>query len=356
MFRRGLEKLPDAPAYTELNLAREARVADPEQAKPPLHTLYLTRLANHRAVAILIVIGTIVIAFASFTDSAKKLASTFHKQRPEEAREELVHLNVPFTPEAFVLAANAGDLTVTKLFLAAGMPVDEIPGGTMVTALVGAVRGNRPEVVEVLLKAGADPGLSTPAFASALSSAAVRGYTSIATALLNSRTLPKKVIDDAFLDAGERGQPQMLELLQVHGADARGLATKALIKAVRSIDANEQPLVGAVSFLLDAGADINALSGDMDWTPLHCAVHYSYPAVIRVLLERGATVDARDRDGRTPLWIAASDATPTAVELLLAKGADATAHDKHGVTVLRAAKDRGADAGIIKMLKDNGAK
>ena len=330
-------------------------MANQEQAKPPLHEQYLARLKSHRAVAILIVIGTIVIALASFTDAAKKLSSAFGTQRPEEARQELARLSVPYTPDAFSAAAAKGDMVVTKLFLAAGMPVDESPRGEKPTALVAAVGGNRPEVVELLLKANADPGLRASGFSSALEVAAALGNKSIATTLLKSKPIAKEAIDAAFLRAAHTGQSEMLGFLQAQGANVRGLATEALTDAAGATRAEEKPMADTVAFLLQAGADINARSGESDWTPLHSASRNSHAAVVRVLLEHGAALDARDRDGCTPLWWAAGIGHFDSAALLLSKGADANARDKDGMTVLGRAKYN-RDEPMIKLLRENGAK
>src|ERR1700712_5489647 len=138
---------------------REARMAEQEPGrepaqegdpkKPSLSEQYLARFKSQRGVAVLIAIGTIVIALASFTDAAGKLLAAFHRQRPEDARQELARLSVPYTADAFSAAAGKGDLTVTKLFIAAGMPVDELPSGEAPPALVAAVRDNRPQVIDL---------------------------------------------------------------------------------------------------------------------------------------------------------------------------------------------------------------
>jgi ankyrin repeat protein len=37
------------------------------------------------------------------------------------------------------------------------------------------------------------------------------------------------------------------------------------------------------------------------WTPLHWAAHKGYLEVAKILLARGADVNAKDKDGKTPL-------------------------------------------------------
>lgn len=325
-----------------------------EKARPPLNEQYMARLKGHQAVAILIVLGTIVTALASFTDAAGKLAAAFHRQRPEEARQELVRLSVAFTPDDFSAAAGRGDLTLTKLFLAAGMPVDAVPTRAAPTALVAAVRADKPEVVTQLLKAGADPTLHAGGFRSPLELAAVQGNARIATALLDGRQVASGPLAAAFLQAAGAGQPAMLALLKGRGADAGRVATAALQDAAAATRVDERAMADTVVFLLQAGADIEARSGESDWTPLHFACFDSQPAVVRALLEHGAAQDARDRDGRTPLWWAAGIGHLESATLLLSKGADANARDKAGMTVLGRARFNG-DERMVRLLRAHGA-
>lgn len=57
-------------------------------------------------------------------------------------------------------------------------------------------------------------------------------------------------------------------------------------------------------------------------TPLHSAVAAGQLEIARWLVERGATVDARQQGGYTPLHSAAHGGHLPLVELLLAHGAD----------------------------------
>ena len=54
--------------------------------------------------------------------------------------------------------------------------------------------------------------------------------------------------------------------------------------------------VDAVKILLEKGANVNAINSDK-WTPLHCAASYDSNAdVVKVLLEKGANVNALNSD------------------------------------------------------------
>jgi ankyrin repeat protein len=59
----------------------------------------------------------------------------------------------------------------------------------------------------------------------------------------------------------------------------------------------------AVTVLLDAGADINAVN-EGDFTALHGAAFRGLNEVIKILVDRGASINARDYRGRTPYRLA----------------------------------------------------
>ena len=94
--------------------------------------------------------------------------------------------------------------------------------------------------------------------------------------------------------------------------------------------------------LLEQGADVNAKNKD-GWTPLHSAAKEDAFTTAAVLLEQGADVNARDKFGWTPLHLAAAkeDASATAA-VLLEQGADVNAKDKFGGTPLHSAASNNA--------------
>jgi hypothetical protein len=74
------------------------------------------------------------------------------------------------------------------------------------------------------------------------------------------------------------------------------------------------------SDLIAAGAHVNRLG----WTPLHYAASKGRVETARMLIGRGAIVNAPGPDGTTPLMMAALSGSRPMVELLLARGADPT--------------------------------
>ena len=119
---------------------------------------------------------------------------------------------------------------------------------------------------------------------------------------------------------------------QGHKADEGGDSWTALIWASRSGS------IDAITLLLDAGADVNlpGSSGDnWDATPLQHAILERQPAVVRLLLDRGADLNRGAGPGSlAPLFLAAGDTDPTILKLLLAHGADPTVEDENGATPL----------------------
>ena len=83
---------------------------------------------------------------------------------------------------------------------------------------------------------------------------------------------------------------------------------------------------------------------------------------VKLLLEKGANLEARDEEGDTPLIYAASYAAPNIVQLLLEKGAKVEAQDLNGFTALQAAAcggcvsiDMGSTFGSMQLLLQKGA-
>ena len=85
-----------------------------------------------------------------------------------------------------------------------------------------------------------------------------------------------------------------------------------------------------VKMLIERGAEVN-LKG---WTPLHYAATKGHIAMMRLLLENNAYIDAESPNGTTPLMMSAFYGTPASVKLLWEEGADPTPRNQSHVNAL----------------------
>lgn len=108
--------------------------------------------------------------------------------------------------------------------------------------------------------------------------------------------------------------------------------------------------------------EIVKIQGDLDFnekpyyrSALWEATWKNNDAFVRVLIEKGASVNFADYEGRTPLHEAAYYGHDNLVELLLEKNADIDAADQYGQPPLFRAVE-GGRGDIVKLLVDKGAK
>ena len=103
-----------------------------------------------------------------------------------------------------------------------------------------------------------------------------------------------------------------------------------------------------VKLLLDKGAEVDAKNRRSS-TPLHWAIHDE--ARVRLLLSHGAAINAKQIEDRTPLYQAAVLANGNAVlRLLLEKGADLSLVTLVGRTPLMAAAGRGDTEAMLLLI------
>ena len=109
-------------------------------------------------------------------------------------------------------------------------------------------------------------------------------------------------------------------------SDESAKVVKSLHQAVADGD------VERVKLLISKGADVNA-KDEEEQTPLHHATRAANTEVVQLLVEAGADVNAKDNRGRTPLRLAGRY-EPDTVRLLIEAGADVNVKYNRGMTPL----------------------
>ena len=101
----------------------------------------------------------------------------------------------------------------------------------------------------------------------------------------------------------------------------------------------------AARLLVERGAAVDAFGrGWMTGTAMHSAVSRLRSDVVRLLLEAGANPNARQSAGWTPLHSAATNGDLAGADLLLDAGADPTATNDEGRSVVDLANESGDEA------------
>jgi ankyrin repeat protein len=178
------------------------------------------------------------------------------------------------------------------------------------TLLVSAATEGKLAMMEVLLKAGADPNTKDEDGMTALRHVAWTGKNQVA---VTRRLISAKA--DVNLVADDNWTP----LIQVMYADP-GIA------------------VPVAQLLLQAGADASIVNNEGN-TALTLAAERGMPVLIPALVKGGADVNARGRDG-TALGLAAEKGQTAVVQALLEANADPNLGDKNNTTPLMKAASR----------------
>jgi hypothetical protein len=154
-------------------------------------------------------------------------------------------------------------------------------------------------------------------------------------------------------------------------ADAKGLERRIMArelfgnamppKAGRGVNAisrlHQAVMAGNVDTarnLLRIGVNVNDRELRLNSTALHLAARHGHSEIARILIDKGATVDARDVNNCTPLMWAAKGGHSEVVRALLDANSKIDAKDNRDWTALHFACDRG-HAGLAQLLIDRGA-
>jgi ankyrin repeat protein len=154
----------------------------------------------------------------------------------------------------------------------------------------------------------------------------------VIVAAVRAQTPPPAVADQFYAAIRANDHAQVETVLRngtnVDVKDRRGGATPLM-------NASAFGSIETMKLLIDKGADVNARSAAGATALMWAATDL---AKVRLLIERGADVNAASESGRTALLIAAmSDRSGPVVRLLLSRGANALVIDTDKTTTLQAA-------------------
>jgi ankyrin repeat protein len=240
------------------------------------------------------------------------------------------------TPLLF--AASAGDIESGRALIAAGAnPNESAPDGS--TALLIASHSKQGAFAAFLLDQGADPNVTTTGY-TALHTAVLMGDLALVKALLAHGANPNLELTKGAPLRRNDGEPILYG--ELAGATPFFLASKYLeiemMKALAAAGANpltpikdkttplmaaagigwiggadrrganyflavppdEDQALEAASLAIHLGADVAAANAAGD-TALHGASARGYNRMITMLLEKGASLEARNKKGQTPL-------------------------------------------------------
>jgi len=132
-------------------------------------------------------------------------------------------------------------------------------------------------------------------------------------------------------------------LHHVVGVDRPGLVVVGRFTALKDVPQPRARFGEIATLLIDAGAEVDAKARTGYQTPLHLAVGSGHPDMVRLLIARGADVNARDEHlgGRAPLHLACDGgmlrdkAQVDIVRMLLENGADPVLESRPGHPISR---------------------
>ena len=193
------------------------------------------------------------------------------------------------------------DPEIVRLLVEAGADVNAAEGFGGNTPLHEAVEQGNGEIVKILVAAGADVNAEGSMSRTPLSLAAEKGATEIMRILLRPG-----------LDAGTSADGEDKE-----AASTPSIGSEALFTAIENDD------VEIVRLLIEAGTDVNAPAGFGGNTPLHVAVEQGNGEIVKILVAAGADVNAEGFMSRTPLSLATEEGATEIMRILLGPGPEA---------------------------------
>jgi ankyrin repeat protein len=251
-------------------------------------------------------------------------------------------------------AVERHDVASARRLLKKGANIESTTYNDMTPLGVAASDDDLP-MVQLLLQKRAQAHTKDHSLETPLMHAAYGGHTEIVGLLLKQHPdVAEK--NEALLEAAH-GEPAIVIAENSSGASS----ADQTVSRRQAMSELEKPWVETVKLLLDSGADIEARD-EYRGPPLVDAAGYAQTDVVLLLLDRGADLHARDKYGHTALIAASCECAVATmndaydvVKALLDKGSDVNAHSNDGTTALMNAAGGFGGSAIVKLLLERGA-
>ena len=244
---------------------------------------------------------------------------------------------------ALMEASIMGNTKVVEFLLSKGADVNAA-ASSEVTALWLAASEGRSEVMKILFKKGADATNARVDGITALMTASVGGHSDAVSILLQNGADPTVTDNDGLtplMNAAENGTIATMKLLVEHANDPAYISIMSSTGFTALIIASAHGHPDAVEYVVDAGADIDAVH-DNKVTALMYAAASGHVDAMRHLITKGkANLDSKHTNGGTALLEAATGGMYEAMKLLVESGAETDFTDDDGVTPLMAIAAQG---------------
>ena len=243
---------------------------------------------------------------------------------------------------ALMAAAYEGNAECVNVLLKAGADVNRTTNERNFGAILGAAKAGSVECTELLIAAGADVNIRHLYERSAIVQAVKNEYPDVVKILLEAGA---NVNDTEYGDswtvlmrAAHNGNDDILNILIKAGADVNRVywnctALKWAAECYKEeIETPPSKYKHCLEMLIAAGADVNATPGSV--SALIIACRNGFEEGVSILMKAGADINMIGDKGLNPLMEAATNGHVRCAELILEAGIDVNFQNIEGLTAL----------------------